>query len=129
MEKEKVEFKTKMKNFFGKIKGRFKAFFNKEYLSYSFHKYKAFTALQIREVFSSEKTTKNQTRDKVIAIVSPIIKFIVVFAITFVLFFLNSIFGIIFNNTSFEGHRILFGICNIDSMFTFFYSFRCKKIT
>ena len=95
MEKEKVEFKTKMKNFFGKIKGCFKAFFNKEYLSYSFHKYKAFTALQIREVFSSEKSTKNQTRDKVIAIVSPIIKFIVVFAITFVLFFLNSIFGII----------------------------------
>ena len=90
-----MTFKQKIGRFFGKIKGRFKAFFNKEYLSYSFHKYKAFTALQVREVFAREKANKNKKREKVISIVLPIIKFVVVFAITFVLFFLNSIFGII----------------------------------
>ena len=95
MEQEKMTFKQKISKFFAKMRRSFKAFFNKEYLSYSFHKYKAFTALQVREVFSREKATTNQTREKVIAIVSPIIKFFVVFAVTFALFFLNSIFGII----------------------------------
>ena len=90
-----MTFKQKISKFFAKMRRSFKAFFNKEYLSYSFHKYKAFTALQVREVFSKEKATTNQTREKVIAIVSPIIKFFVVFAVTFALFFLNSIFGII----------------------------------
>ena len=95
MEKEKIGFKQRVKNFFGKIKESFKAFFNKEYLSYSFEKYRAFTALQMKEVFSREKATTNVARERVIAIVSPIIKFVVVFAVTFVLFFLNSMFGII----------------------------------
>ena len=95
MEKEKIGFKQIVKNFFGKIKESFKAFFNKEYLSYSFEKYRAFTALQMKEVFSREKATTNVARERVIAIVSPIIKFVVVFAVTFVLFFLNSMFGII----------------------------------
>ena len=95
MEKEKVSFKQRVKNFFGKIKESFKAFFNKEYLSYSFEKYRAFTALQMKEVFSREKATTNVARERVIAIVSPIIKFLVVFAVTFALFFLNSMFGII----------------------------------
>ena len=90
-----MTFKQKMSKFFGKIKRSFKAFFNKEYLSYSFHKYKAFTALQVREVFASEKSTNNATREKVIGIVMPIVRFVVVFALTFALLFLNSIFGII----------------------------------
>ena len=94
MEEQIKEVKAK-KGFFARIKEKFLAFFDKEYLSYSFHKYIAFTALQVKEVFSREKSTNNKTRDKVIAIVSPIIKFFVVFAIVFVLFFLNSIFGII----------------------------------
>ena len=96
MEKQKIGFNQRMKNFFGKIKGRFKAFFNKEYLGYSFHKYKAFTALQMKEVFSKEKSA-NPIRDRVISIVSPIIKFAAIFAITFVLLFLNTIFGIVQN--------------------------------
>ena len=95
METGKRTFKERLSKSFAKMKRSFKAFFNKEYLSYSFHKYKAFTALQVREVFSKEKSTTNPTRDRVIAIVSPIIKFFVVFGITFALFFLNSIFGII----------------------------------
>ena len=94
MEKEKKGFKQRMNNFFGKIKERFKAFFNKEYLAYSFHKYKAFTALQYKEVFSRDKAT-TKTSDKIIRIVSPIIQFTVVFAVGFVLFFLNGFFGII----------------------------------
>ena len=95
MEKEKVGFKTKMKNFFGKIKGRFKAFFNKEYLSYSFEKYKAFTALQYKEVFGREKA-ENETREKVIRIASPLIKFAVVFGLAYAILFLgNGMFGII----------------------------------
>ena len=94
MEKEKVPFKQKIKNFFGKIKGRFKAFFNKEYLSYSFDKYKAFTALQIREVFGRDKDTKSKIFDKILMIVVPIIKFGVVFAISYVIFMLNNLLGI-----------------------------------
>ena len=90
-----MTFKQKIGRFFGKIKGHFKAFFNKEYLSYSFHKYKAFTALQVREVFAREKSSINRARERVFAIVFPIIRFLIVFAVTFVLFFLNSIFGII----------------------------------
>ena len=90
-----MTFKQKMSKFFGKIKRSFKAFFNKEYLSYSFHKYKAFTALQVKEVFAREKSTNNATREKVIGIVMPIVRFVVVFALTFALLFLNSIFGII----------------------------------
>lgn len=105
MEKEKVGFKQGLKNFFGKIKaffcmiGRFfKRVFNsikqfyKKHLEYPVHKYKAFTALQYKEVFSREKST-NQTRDTVIRIVSPIIKFIAVFALTFVIIFMaNNLF-------------------------------------
>jgi len=98
MENTKVGFKQKMTSFFGKIKGRFKAFFNKEYLSYSAHKFKAFTALQYKEVFSREKST-SQTSDKIIRIVSPIIKFVVVFALTFAMFVLNSAIGIILSNS------------------------------
>ena len=95
MEKTKVGFKTRIINFFSKIKGRFKAFFNKEYLSYSFHKYKAFTALQIREVFGKDKSTKSPIFDKILMIVVPIVKFGIVFAISYVIFMLNSMFGII----------------------------------
>ena len=112
MKKEKVGFKQGLKNFFGKIKvffcklgNAFKRFFKfigfmfahpklfyKQYLDYPVHKYKAFTALQYKEVFSREKST-NQTRDTVINIVSPIIKFVAVFALTFVIIFLaNNIF-------------------------------------
>ena len=95
MEKTKVGFKTRISNFFGKIKERFNAFFNKEYLSYSFHKYKAFTALQIREVFGKDKSTKSPIFDKILMIVVPIVKFGIVFAISYVVFMLNSMFGII----------------------------------
>ena len=95
MEKAKVGFKTKMKNFFGRIKESFKAFFNKEYLSYSFHKYKAFTALQLKEVFGKEKGSKNKIADKIISIVAPIVKFIVVFFVSYAVFILNGLFGII----------------------------------
>ena len=95
MKKEKVGFKVRMKNFFANIKGRFKAFFSKEYLSYSFSKYKAFTALQIREVFGRDKDTKSKIFDKILMIVVPIIKFGVVFAISYVIFMLNNMFGII----------------------------------
>ena len=97
-----------MKNFYEKIKaffvmlakpfkklfGKMKIFY-KSRLEYPVDKYKAFTALQVKEVFSREKATTNVARERVISIVSPIIKFVIVFAITFVLFFLNSIFGII----------------------------------
>ena len=84
-----------MSKFFGKIKNRIKSFFNKDYLSYSFHKYKAFTALQMKEVFARESSTNNPVRDRVISIVSPIIRFVVVFALAFGLCFLNEIFYII----------------------------------
>ena len=84
-----------MKNFFGRIKDRFKAFFNKDYLSYSFHKYKAFTALQMKEVFSKDNPSNNPVRDRIISIVSPFIRFVVVFGLTFGLCFINEIFFII----------------------------------
>ena len=84
-----------MKNFFANIKGRFKAFFNKEYLSYSFDKYRAFTALQVREVFGRDKDTKSKVFDKILMIVVPIIKFGVVFAISYVIFLVNYLLGII----------------------------------
>ena len=107
MKKEKTG-NGAMKNFFGKVKaffvmlaspfkklyGKMKVFY-KNRLEYPVDKYKAFTALQVKEVFSREKATTNVARERVISIVSPIIKFVIVFAITFVLFFLNSIFGII----------------------------------
>ena len=107
MKKERTG-KGTMKNFFGKVKaffvmlsnpfkklyGKTKVFY-KNRLEYPVDKYKAFTALQVKEVFSREKATTNVARERVISIVSPIIKFVIVFAITFVLFFLNSIFGII----------------------------------
>lgn len=93
--KEAKQTERKGGKFFDKLRRRFKAFFNKEYLSYSAVKYKAFTALQYKEVFSREKAT-TQTRDTVIRIVSPIIKFIAVFALTFVIIFLaNNIFFLI----------------------------------
>ena len=93
--KEAKQTERKGGKFFDKLRRRFKAFFNKEYLAYSAVKYKAFTALQYKEVFSREKAT-NQTRDTVIRIVSPIIKFIAVFALTFVIIFLtNNIFFLI----------------------------------
>ena len=95
MKKEKVGFKVRMKNFFANIKGRFKAFFNKEYLSYSFDKYRAFTALQVREVFGRDKDTKSKVFDKILMIVVPIIKFGVVFAISYVIFLVNYLLGII----------------------------------
>ena len=95
MEKAKIGFKTRIKNFFANLKERFKAFFNKEYLSYSFHKYKAFTALQLKEVFGKDKESTNQVRDRIFAIVLPVIRFVVVFAITYALFILNDLFGII----------------------------------
>ena len=108
MEKEKNNLKGTNKSNFGGIKGFFmmlgkpfkklfskaKAFYQK-YLEYSIHKYKAFTALQVKEVFSREKATNNVARERVLSIVFPILRFLIVFAITFVLFFLNSIFGII----------------------------------
>lgn len=83
-----------MKNFFNKIKMSFKNTFNKEYLSYSFHKYRAFTALQLKEVFSKEKASKNPKREKVISIVLPIVRFIIILAIAFALLFLNGVFQI-----------------------------------
>ena len=93
--KEAKQTERKGGKFFDKLRRRFKAFFNKEYLAYSAVKYKAFTALQYKEVFSREKAT-TQTRDTVIRIVSPIIKFIAVFALTFVIIFLaNNIFFLI----------------------------------
>ena len=95
MEKAKIGFKTRIKNFFANLKERFKAFFNKEYLSYSFHKYKAFTALQLKEVFSKDKESTNKIRDRIFAIVLPVVRFIVVFAIAYALFILNDLFGII----------------------------------
>ena len=95
MEKAKIGFKTRIKNFFANLKERFKAFFNKEYLSYSFHKYKAFTALQLKEVFGKDKESTNKVRDKIFAIVFPIIKFVVVFVISIAIFILNNLFGII----------------------------------
>ena len=95
MEKAKIGFKTRIKNFFANLKEKFKAFFNKEYLSYSFHKYKAFTALQLKEVFGKDKESTNQVRDRIFAIVLPVIRFVVVFAITYALFILNDLFGII----------------------------------
>ena len=95
MEKEKKGFKAKMKNFFGNIKESFKAFFSKEYLSYSFSKYKAFTALQMREVFGRDKETKSKIFDKILLIVVPIIRFAVVFVISYVIFMLNNLLGII----------------------------------
>ena len=101
MEKQKVGFKQGIKNFFGKIKGRFKAFFNKEYLGYSAHKYKAFTALQYKEVFSREKAS-SKTSDKIIRIVSPIIKFVIVFGLTFGMFVLNSAIGIVQTNSIYQ---------------------------
>ena len=91
------EAKTERKHgkFFERNRRTFKAFFNKEYLAYSAIKYRAFTALQYKEVFSREKST-NQTRDTVIRIVSPIVKFVAVFALTFVIIFLaNNIFFLI----------------------------------
>lgn len=101
METEKKGFKQRMSKFFGKIKGRFKAFFNKEYLGYSFHKYKAFTALQYKEVFSREKAS-TKTSERVTRIVSPIIKFSVTFAVAYVFFFLNGMFGIVQNTSLFH---------------------------
>ena len=95
-----------MTNFFGKIKGRFKAFFSKEYLSYSAHKYKAFTALQMKEAFGKERSA-NPTRDRIISIVGPLIKFIAVFGITFGLLFLNVLFGFI-NKLSFYYFFVFF---------------------
>ena len=115
MKKEKVGFKQGLKDFFGKIKaffcmiGRFfkhvfktiKQFYIK-HLEYPIHKYKAFTALQYKEVFGREKTT-SQTRDTVIRIVSPIIKFVAVFALTFVIMFLaNNIFSLIQQYTMYQ---------------------------
>ena len=92
-----TEAKTERKGgkFFDKLRRRFKAFFNKDYLAYSATKYKAFTALQYKEVFSRENAS-SQTRDTVIRIVSPIIKFVAVFAFTFLIIFMaNNLFFLI----------------------------------
>lgn len=96
-----------MKNFFGKIKKYFKDTFNKEYLSYSFHKYCAFTALQLKEVFSREKSSNNPKRDKIISIVLPIVKFVVIFGVAFVLLYLNGMFQI-FSPTNLFNFFVLF---------------------
>ena len=95
MEKAKIGFKTRIKDFFANLKERFKAFFNKEYLSYSFHKYKAFTALQLKEVFGKDKESTNKVRDRIFAIVIPVIKFVVVFVISVALFIVTGLFGIL----------------------------------
>ena len=108
MSKEKGGFKGVMKNIFGKIKaffcmiGRFfknlflkvKKFY-KDHLEYNVHKYKAFTALQFKEVFGRERESKNKIFDKILTIVVPILRFGIVFAIAYVLFILNGLFGII----------------------------------
>ena len=86
MENTKVGFKARLTKYFAKLKGRFLAFFNKEYLAYSAHKYGAFTALQVKEVFGKEKESKSKTFDKILAIVVPVVKFGVVFAVSYVLF-------------------------------------------
>lgn len=95
MENTKVGFKARLTKYFAKLKGRFLAFFNKEYLAYSAHKYGAFTALQVKEVFGKEKESKSKTFDKILAIVVPVVKFGVVFAVSYVIFFLNNLLGII----------------------------------
>lgn len=94
MEETKHTFKERIKNFFINMKKHFKDTFNKEYLSYSFQKYRAFTALQLKEVFSRDKAATTPTRDKVISIVTPVIKFVAVFGIAFALLFVNGIFQI-----------------------------------
>ena len=95
MEKEKSRFGQKIAKFFGKMRRNFKAIFNKDYLTYSAAKYRAFTALQYKEVFSREKSS-NPTRDTIFRIVTPIAKFVAVFALTFLIIFLaNNFFFLI----------------------------------
>ena len=94
MEKKQSKFSQRIGKFFAKLRRNFKAFFSKDYMTYSFIKYRAFTGLQYKEVFSREKAA-TKTSDKIIRIVSPIIRFVIVFALTFVLFVLNTVFNIV----------------------------------
>lgn len=81
------------RKFFGKVKESFKAAFNKEYWSYSFSKYKAFTALQAKEVFTRDKKLTKMS-EKVAAIVSPILRFFIVAIISYVVMLLLTTFGV-----------------------------------
>lgn len=89
-----AKIKSGTKKCFNAASNKLKKIFNKEYLSYSFAKYKAFTALQAREVFSKENQSK-ETKDKIIRIVFVVLKFVLVVGIAFALSFLIGTFGII----------------------------------
>mgnify|MGYP003312919814 CR=1 FL=1 len=80
---------------------RLKKTFSKENFAYSYQKYAAFTALQAREVFAKEKQA-TKTSDKIINIVTPIIKFVVVTAISFLVCFLMSLFGVVMATSMFH---------------------------
>lgn len=79
-----------------KLSNTFNYYFKQGGFKYSARKYKCLTALQARETFEFSKAT--QAKDRVIKIVSPIIKFIVVFAVAYVILFVQSIFTIIQTN-------------------------------
>lgn len=86
--------KSGVKKCFSAASNKFKKIFNKENLSYSFKKYKAFTALQAREVFSKDNRS-NELKDKIIRVVFIALKFVLVAGIAFALSFVIGTFGII----------------------------------
>ena len=92
--------RTKFKSSFTKISERFKYTFAKENLSYSFKKYKAFVALQAREAFESKRNAER--KDKILAIVSTVLKLVAIIGITFVICLLSATFGIISENNFFK---------------------------
>mgnify|MGYP003294132596 CR=1 FL=1 len=91
---------TTFKNLFTKIGNSFKNTFNKENLTYSYHKYKAFVALQAKEAF--DFSLGKETKDKVLKIATTAIKIIAVLAITFLVCFLCGLFGLIPSNRFYE---------------------------
>ncbi|MBQ0009071.1 MAG: hypothetical protein KBS97_02225 [Firmicutes bacterium] len=112
MKNSETSKKNRFVNFFAKIKSnvkgyfdathiKFKKFFTKENLSYDFDKYKAFTALQAREVFSKESQS-NERKDKIIRIVLMILKFVVVVGVAYALCFVIGTFGVILPKSFFS---------------------------
>lgn len=92
--------KSVFNSFFTKVGEHFKYTFSKENLSYSFHKYKAFVAIQAKEAFDIKRNVER--RDKVIFIATTIIKLVAVVAITYVICLLCALFGIISKDNFFQ---------------------------
>lgn len=95
-----IKVKTGFKNFFTKLGNSFKNTFNKENFSYSYHKYKAFVAIQAKEAF--DFSLKLEKKDKVLKIVATILKIVAVLGITYLVCFLCGMFGLIPSNRFYE---------------------------